>query len=129
MPAAAGVALAYDRQVPVLCVVGDGSACYSPQALWSAAHEGLPVVFAVVNNRQYRILKDNLRAGGGVSARTGRYVALDLVDPDVDFVALAASFGVPAQRIDHAGDLGDAVRAAVEAGGPQLVEIPISAPA
>jgi benzoylformate decarboxylase len=129
MPAAAGVALAYDREVPVLCVVGDGSACYSPQALWSAAHERLPVVFAVVNNRQYRILKDNLRLGGGAAAREGRFVGLDLVDPDVDFIALASSFGVPSQRIDSASDIGDAVCSAVAAGGPHVVEIPISAPA
>ena len=52
---------------PVLCVVGDGSAMYSPQALWTAAHEQLPVVFAVVNNRQYLILKNYLR---GMKAAT-----------------------------------------------------------
>ena len=52
-------------RAPVLCVVGDGSAMYSPQALWTAAAEGLPVVFAVVNNRQYKILKGYLRGMGG----------------------------------------------------------------
>ena len=52
---------------PVLCVVGDGSAMYSPQALWTAAAEQLPVVFAVVNNRQYKILKGYLRGMGGAS--------------------------------------------------------------
>src|SRR5581483_1529860 len=57
MPAALGVSLGYDK-APVLCVVGDGSAMYSPQALWTAAREQLPVVFAVVNNRQYLILKN-----------------------------------------------------------------------
>ena len=57
---------------PVLCVVGDGSAMYSPQALWTAAHEQLPVVFAVVNNRQYLILKNYLRGMGGAPASTGQ---------------------------------------------------------
>jgi len=128
MPAACGVSLARD-QAPVLCAVGDGSAMYSPQALWTAAHEQLPVVFAVVNNRQYRILKDNLRGMGGDSAHSGRYVAMDLDRPPVDFIALAASMGVDATLVETAGDIGDAVRAAIASGRPHLIEIPISAPA
>jgi benzoylformate decarboxylase len=129
MPASLGVSLAYGGQVPVLCVVGDGSAMYSPQALWTAAHEQLPVIFAVVNNRQYLILKNNLRAMKGATVDTGRFVAMDIVDPPVDFVGLASSLGVPSVRVDHVGDIGDAVAAAVTAGGPHLLELPISAPA
>jgi benzoylformate decarboxylase len=128
MPAACGVSLAR-HGAPVLCAVGDGSAMYSPQALWTAAREGLPVVFAVVNNRQYRILKDNLRGMGGDSTRTGRFVAMDLVDPPVDYVALAQSMGVEATLVERAGDIGDAVRAAIDTGRPHLIEVPISAPA
>ena len=77
MPAACGVSLGHGGE-PVLCVVGDGSAMYSPQALWTAAHEQLPVVFAVVNNREYRILKNNLRGMSGDSVRLDRYVAMDI---------------------------------------------------
>ena len=88
MPAALGVSLARDRE-PVLCVVGDGSAMYSPQALWTAAHEQLPVVFAVVNNRQYLILKGYLRGMGRDSVKADRMVAMDLDQPPVDFVGLA----------------------------------------
>jgi benzoylformate decarboxylase len=128
MPASLGVSLAYGGQVPVLCVVGDGSAMYSPQALWTAAHEQLPVIFAVVNNRQYLILKNNLRAMKGATVDTGRFVAMDIVDPPVDFVGLASSLGVPSVRVDHVGDIGDAVKAAVTAGGPHLLELPITAP-
>jgi benzoylformate decarboxylase len=127
MPAAVGVSLGCDRE-PVLSVVGDGSAMYSPQALWTAAREALPVVFAVVNNRQYRILKDNLRGMGGESVRHDRFVAMDLGDPPVDYVALARSMGVDATLVEKAGDVGDAVRAALEAGRPHLLELPISAP-
>jgi benzoylformate decarboxylase len=112
--------------VPVLCVVGDGSAMYSPQALWTAAHEQLPVVFAVVNNRQYLILKSNLRGMKGRSAETERFVAMDLVDPPVDYVGLAGALGVPAARLDHAGDVGDAVQAALAEGGPHLFELPLA---
>jgi benzoylformate decarboxylase len=127
MPAALGVSLGFDRE-PVLCVVGDGSAMYSPQALWTAAHERLPVVFAVVNNRQYLILKNALRSMDGDTVATGRYVAMDIVDPPVDYVTLARSMGVEATLVEKAGDVGDAVRAAWDSGHPHLLELPITVP-
>jgi benzoylformate decarboxylase len=127
MPAALGVSLGSDR-APVLCVVGDGSAMYSPQALWTAAHEQLPVVFVVVNNRQYLILKNALRRMDGDSVKTGQYVAMDLIDPPVDYVALARSMGVEASTVEKAGDAADAVRAAWDTGRPHLIELPITAP-
>jgi benzoylformate decarboxylase len=125
MPAACGVSLGYDR-APVLCAVGDGSAMYSPQALWTAAAERLPVVFAVVNNREYKILKGYLRGRGGPAAASGRMIGLDLHEPPVDYVALAASMGVDATRVDHAGDLSDVIGDALATGGPHLVEIAIT---
>ena len=124
MPAACGVSLGHDG-APVLCVVGDGSAMYSPQALWTAAAEQLPVVFAVVNNRQYKILKGYLQGMGGSAARTGRFVGMDLDDPPVDFVALARSMAIDATRVDSANDVGDAVKQALDRGGPHLLEVPI----
>jgi benzoylformate decarboxylase len=124
MPAACGVSLAH-AGAPVLCVVGDGSAMYSPQALWTAASEGLPVVFAVVNNRQYKILKGYLQGMGGAAARTGRFIGMDLDDPPVDFLALARSMAVDATGVEHAGDIGDAVKAALDAGRPHLLELRI----
>jgi len=127
MPAAVGVSLAHEG-APVLCVVGDGSALYSPQALWTAAREGLPVVFAVVNNRQYLILKNNLRGMGGDSVRNDRFVAMDIVDPPIDYLALAQSMGVGATLVEKAHDVGDAVRAALDSGRPHLLELPIAAP-
>jgi benzoylformate decarboxylase len=126
MPAALGVSLGRDR-LPTLCVVGDGSAMYSPQALWTAANQDLPVVFAVVNNRQYLILKNYLRGMDGETVRTGRYVGMDLHDPPVDFVSLATSMGVEASLVERAGDIGDALRTALDSGKPHLLELPISA--
>jgi benzoylformate decarboxylase len=125
MPAALGVSLARDRS-PVLCVVGDGSAMYSPQALWTAVAQDLPVVFAVVNNRQYLILKNYLRGMKAETVRTGRFVAMDLDEPPVDFVALARSMGVAGTRVEKAGDVGDAVQTALAIGRPHLLELPIS---
>jgi benzoylformate decarboxylase len=126
MPAALGVSLARDRS-PVLCVVGDGSAMYSPQALWTAVAQQLPVVFAVVNNRQYLILKNYLRGMKGEAVRTGRFVGMDLDRPPVDFVALARSMGVEGTLVTTAGDVGDAMHAALATGRPHLLELPISA--
>jgi benzoylformate decarboxylase len=126
MPAALGVSLARDRS-PVLCVVGDGSAMYSPQALWTAAAQDLPVVFAVVNNRQYLILKNYLRGMKAETVRTGRYVGMDLDQPPVDFVALAQSMGVAASLVTTAADVGDALQAAMATGKPHLLELPIAA--
>ena len=125
MPAACGVALA-QPDTPVLCVVGDGSAMYSPQALWTAAAQGLPVVFAVVNNRQYKILKGNLRGMDGAAVRTGRFVGMDLDSPPVDYIALATAMGIEAARVDHTDDVSDAVYGALASGQPRLLELPIS---
>jgi benzoylformate decarboxylase len=119
MPAGLGVSLALDR-APVLCVVGDGSAMYSPQALWTAAHENLPVLFAVVNNRQYLILKRNLKPGK-------QYPGLDLDEPPVDFVQLARSMGVAATQVEKSSDVAAAAEAAW-GNGPQLIELPIAVP-
>jgi benzoylformate decarboxylase len=125
MPAALGVSLGSGGE-PVLCVVGDGSAMYSPQALWTAAREGLPVVFAVVDNGQYLILKQALRGRGDAAAASGNFVGMDLGAPSVDFVSLARSMGVPATLVEKAADVGDAVRSAVAAGGPHLLHLPIA---
>ena len=106
---------------------GDGSAMYSPQALWTAAAEGLPVVFAVVNNRQYQILKDYLAGATGPPPAPDGTSAWTSTTPPVDYVALATSMAVDATRVDHADDVGDAVRAALDAGRPHLLELPIGA--
>jgi benzoylformate decarboxylase len=128
MPAALGVSLGFGRE-PVLCIVGDGAAMYSPQALWSAAHEQLPVVFAVVNNREYNILKNYMRGMEGYNATMGKFIGMDIADPPVDYCALARAVGVAATLVERAGDVGDAVRAAWNTGKPHLLELPMAATA
>ena len=127
VPAALGVQLARPDQ-PVLCIVGDGSIMYSAQALWTAAHEQLPVVIAVVDNRQYGILKMNLVESGSPAARAGRFVAMDLDSPPVDHVGLARSLGIDAQLVEKPADVTEATRAAFEGGRPALLHLPISPP-
>lgn len=99
---------------------------YSPQALWTAAHYELPVLFAVFDNGGYAILRQTLDAWDGRSARTGRYVALELADPPLDFVALAASMGVPATSVGTLDELRDVAEQAAASAGPRLVHVPIT---
>ena len=58
---AIGVAVAEPKR-PILCLSGDGSSMYSIQALWTAAHHDLPIVFVILANREYRVLKHNIDA-------------------------------------------------------------------
>jgi benzoylformate decarboxylase len=125
MPAAVGVSLAYDK-APVLCVVGDGSAMYSPQALWSAVHEETPVVFVVLNNGEYGILKDFVLSQPQYNASQYGFVAMDIRNPSVDFQLLARSMGVPAQKIGLKAEISGAVEAALASGKPHLLEIPVT---
>ncbi|HVW74285.1 MAG TPA: thiamine pyrophosphate-binding protein [Rhizomicrobium sp.] len=126
MPAAVGASLGLGR-APVISLAGDGAALYSPQALWTAAHEQLPVTFVVMNNREYNILKNFMRGRAGyVAQRTNRFIAMDIVEPFIDFQSLARSMGVPACRIEKAGDIAAAVEAGIASGKPNLIEIIIS---
>jgi benzoylformate decarboxylase len=126
MPASVGFSLGLDR-APVVCVVGDGAAMYSPQALWSAAHERLPITFVVINNAEYNILKKFMKSQTHyASVRANRFIAMDLVDPRLDFPALAASMGVVARRITKAEEIAPAIEAGIRSGLPNLIEVIVS---
>lgn len=127
MPAAVGCSLGLGRQ-PVVCLVGDGAALYSPQALWTAAHEKLPVTFVVMNNREYNVLKNFMKAQTGyLSAQSNRFIAMDIDRPAIDYLALAHSMGVPARRIERAGEIAPAIEAGIASAEVNLIEVPISA--
>ncbi len=127
LPAAMGVSLGRDRQ-PVVSVTGDGSFLYSPQALWTAVHENLPVVAVVLNNRGYLILRRFLAEMRGSAVEDGTYVGMDIADPNIDMVALGRGLGAKAYRIERLSEVGDYVREAIAAGGPCLLELQVSAP-
>jgi benzoylformate decarboxylase len=115
MPAAVGIKLAQPDR-PVVCLVGDGSALYAPQALWSAVQLGTPVTFVVVNNARYAILESVAEFGGleGVPS-------LEL--PGVDFLAAAASYGCAAARVDEPGELRTALERAINRPQPVLIDV------
>jgi benzoylformate decarboxylase len=126
MPAAVGCSLGLGRQ-PVVSLVGDGAALYSPQAMWTAAHEKLPVTFVIMNNREYNILKNFMKGQANyLSTRSNRYIAMDIVDPAIDYVLMAESMGLPARRVERAGDVAAAIEAGIASGQANLVEIIIS---
>ncbi|MFT4581612.1 MAG: benzoylformate decarboxylase [Gammaproteobacteria bacterium] len=127
MPAAVGFSLGLGRK-PVVALVGDGAAMYSPQALWTAANEKLPVTFVVINNLEYNVLKNYMRSQPHYnSTRTGEFIAMDIIDPAIDFQALAQSMGVVAQRITEASEIQATVARAIDSGKPNLIEIVVSA--
>ncbi len=123
MPAAVGAALQHSG--PVVSLVGDGGAMYSPQALWSAAHQRARVVFFVFNNRRYGVLQNVARQLGCANALAGRFVGMEVTDPPIDFLALAASMGVPAERADSCEAIAAAAKKALARPGPSLIEIPV----
>lgn len=112
---------------PVVAVSGDGSAMYSIQALWTAAHHKLAIVFVVLTNREYRILKHNVDVWRkNFDAGTQHpYQQMDLTGPDLDFVHLAAGMGVDGVRIDKADDIAPALATAIAANRPFLLEVAV----
>ena len=123
---ALGVAVA-DTKRPILCLSGDGSSMYSIQALWTAAHHDLPIVFVILANREYRVLKHNIdayRARFDVKSNKP-YMHMDLTGPALGFVDLAKGMGVAGTHVVKADDIKAAVAAAFRSGKPHLLEIEI----
>jgi benzoylformate decarboxylase len=124
LPAVVGVKLALPNR-PVVGLIGEGSAMYAIQGLWTAAHYEVSVVVVICNNAQYRILKSGLLAFRSEPAKQGKFVGMDLIQPEIDFVALAQSMGVAAERISAPQEVGPALRRALSRHGPSLVDVPI----
>jgi len=124
---AIGVKLAWPDR-PVLALIGDGSAMYGIQGLWTAACYRIPVTFLITNNTEYRILKDCARVLKLPHACAGRYLGLDVVSPPVDYVALARSLGVTACRLSEPDDVCQAVAESLAADQPHLIEVPVKRP-
>ena len=124
LPAAIGVKLALPDR-PVVALVGDGSAMYTCQALWTAAHERIAVVFVILNNTSYRILKQRLTAQRGLAAQVDRFVGMELLDPAIDYVGLARSLGVAAERAKNLKETTDLIAQGVRSSAPLLIDVPM----
>ena len=124
LPATIGAKLALPDR-PVLGLIGDGSAMYTCQALWTAARYRINVVWVIYNNSSYRILKQRLNASRGHAAQTDNFVGMDLIDPAVDFVGLARSLGIKAERATSEAEAADLVKQGLAGGGPLLIDVPL----
>lgn len=110
---------------PVVAVLGDGCAMFGIQGLWSAARYNVPVAFIVMNNGEYRTLKETLDNNGGTAAKLRRYPGLDLAPPTLDWTAAGTFFGVPAIKVASAKELRDTIAGVGALDGPLLVEVPV----
>jgi benzoylformate decarboxylase len=121
--AAVGIQMAQPER-RVVNVVGDGSFLYYPHAIWNAATANAPVLFLVLNNTSYRVLKIITdRMGGPWGSHAEAPPGFDITQSKVDFVALAQSMGVPGERVDTPAELRAAIERGLDASGPYVVEI------
>jgi benzoylformate decarboxylase len=120
VPAAVGIALgdrARGAKRTVVATIGDGSFQYSVQAIWTAAHHRLPVVFVVMRNGEYSILKSF-----ALLEKTPGVPGLDL--PGLDIASIAAGFGCRAVNVDSTEELAHKFTTALNADGPTVIVVP-----
>lgn len=122
MPVAIGAAIACpDRKVVAL--VGDGSAMYTVQSLWTMARENLDITVLIFANGTYNILRGEL-TNVGVQNPGPRAVDMLSIDrPNLNWVAMAKGMGVEASRANNAEELAKAMDAGLHSEGPYLIEV------
>ncbi|WP_024518317.1 benzoylformate decarboxylase [Bradyrhizobium sp. Tv2a-2] len=115
LPASVGMALGWpDRRT--VCLIGDGSAMYSIQALWTAAQRKLPLTVVVINNAGYGAMRSFSQV-----MQVRNVPGLDL--PGIDFVKIAEGQGCHAVRVSKAAELAPALKHALAHDGASLVEV------
>lgn len=122
LPCALGAALAAPGR-RIVSLQSDGSAQYTVQALWTMAHEKLPITMLIAANHRYGILQTELRRAGADLTHAAIAGMTVLDDPKTDWVALATAYGVPARRVETLDDLGAAIDQGLATDGPMLIAI------
>jgi len=121
-PVATGAALACpDRRV--FCMVGDGSAMYTIQSLWTQAREGLNVTTIIFANNSYQILKVEFENMGFGTPGPQALGLIDIDRPRIDWMAMAKSMGCPSVRAENAGDFYTSMVNSANEPGPTLIEV------
>jgi benzoylformate decarboxylase len=116
MPGALGMRLAQPERT-IVNGIGDGAFLYYPQTLWTAANLNLAVVFLVLNNSSYRVLKLGVQRMGGPWTASGAYpLGLDIDAPVVDIASMARSMGVSAERVERTAEMRPALERAFDSG-------------
>ena len=121
LPNAVGAAVACPDR-PVIALIGDGTAMYTIQALWTMAREGLNVTAIIFNNASYSVLNVELARVGAEEAGPKAKSQLDLHGPVLNFAQLAQGMGVHAVRTDEAEGFCKALEYALSHKGPHLIE-------
>ena len=121
LPNAVGAAIACPDR-PVIALVGDGSAMYTLQALWTMAREQLDVTSIVFANASYSVLNVELERVGAERIGPKARAQLDLTGPKLEFARLAQGMGVHAVRVDDAEAFCQALEYALDQPGPHLIE-------
>ncbi|WP_297796394.1 acetolactate synthase large subunit [uncultured Marinobacter sp.] len=124
LPNAVGAAVACPDR-PVLALIGDGTAMYTIQALWTMAREQLNVTTIIFNNASYSVLNIELERVGAEQAGTKAKSQLDLRGPVLNFAEMAQGMGVHGVRVDTAEDMAKAMEYALSMPGPHLIEVMI----
>jgi acetolactate synthase-1/2/3 large subunit len=121
-PVATGAALACpDRRI--VCMVGDGSAMYTIQSLWTQAREGLNVTTIVFANNSYEILKLEFANMGFGTPGPQALGLIDIDRPRIDWVAMGRSMGCASVRVENARDFYTSMINSVLEPGPALIEV------
>ncbi len=122
LPVAAGAAIACAER-KVVCLESDGSGMYMPQALWTHARESLNILTIVFANRKYQILRNEMHNVGATEIGPNASRLLDIDDPEIDWVALARTFGIDAQRVDTMDSFSSALDTGLATQGPYMIEV------
>ncbi len=122
LPGALGVKLGLPEK-QVVAVIGDGSAAWSMQSLWTAARYEIPVTYVITNNATYGQVKVVRKHVLGDYPLDEKHEGMELDRPVMDFSLLARSLGVAAERVESPDELAPALRRALGSRGPQLVEV------
>lgn len=120
LPAAVGAAVAAQGH-RVVCFESDGSMCYTPQALWTMAREGLDVTVVCLSNDSYAILNFELARVGATAGGARAKAMLDLTGPVLDLATVAAGFGVPSATLTDAEGLAEAMEKSFATPGPTFL--------
>jgi benzoylformate decarboxylase len=124
MPATLGAKLAV-RDRPVVGIVGDGTAIWSIQSLWTAAHYNIPVTYIVCANTVYATLKGAKKFRLGPEAQHKK-MGLEFNNPRIDYCQMAQAMGVPGQKAERPEELEGMLKSALASGKPNLVEVYIA---
>jgi len=119
--AAVGVSLGLPGR-RIVCTLGDGSLMYCPQAMYTAARQQLPILYVVMNNAGYAIIKSGTRAQKGRAYETGTYLGMDITGPEIDFVSLARGLGLQAAAASTPAELRAALTQGLAHDGPFLID-------